>query len=126
VTVVAAAEQFIPVFAMREGAMRFVGIPPLSCRDHEGGGGVKFQQWDGKQWTVLTDLDRHGSGAGAASGGGISGQVCTGEGHHAAGLSVDAWRPWKVQGLAHSILLWRRLLRLGLLLLNIEDLDIEM
>src|SRR5206468_7462593 len=27
-------------------------IPPLtlSCRDHEGGGGVKFQQWDGKQW----------------------------------------------------------------------------
>ena len=32
-------------------------MPPLtlSCRDHEGGGGVKFQQWDGKQWTVLTD-----------------------------------------------------------------------
>ena len=32
-------------------------MPPitLSCRDHEGGGGVKFQQWDGKQWTVITD-----------------------------------------------------------------------
>jgi branched-chain amino acid transport system substrate-binding protein len=32
-------------------------IPPLtlSCRDHEGGGGVKFQQWNGKQWIVLTD-----------------------------------------------------------------------
>jgi branched-chain amino acid transport system substrate-binding protein len=32
-------------------------MPPitLSCRDHEGGGGVKFQQWDGTQWTVLTD-----------------------------------------------------------------------
>jgi branched-chain amino acid transport system substrate-binding protein len=27
----------------------------LSCRDHEGGGSVKFQQWDGMQWTVLTD-----------------------------------------------------------------------
>jgi branched-chain amino acid transport system substrate-binding protein len=27
----------------------------LSCRDHEGGGGVKFQQWDGKQWIELTD-----------------------------------------------------------------------
>src|SRR5215510_2967069 len=27
----------------------------LSCRDHEGGGGVKFQQWDGQQWTALTD-----------------------------------------------------------------------
>jgi branched-chain amino acid transport system substrate-binding protein len=32
-------------------------LPPLtlSCRDHEGGGGVKFQQWDGTQWTVITD-----------------------------------------------------------------------
>jgi branched-chain amino acid transport system substrate-binding protein len=32
-------------------------FPPitLSCRDHEGGGGVKFQQWDGTQCTVLTD-----------------------------------------------------------------------
>ncbi|HSF30190.1 MAG TPA: ABC transporter substrate-binding protein [Candidatus Tectomicrobia bacterium] len=27
----------------------------LSCRDHEGGASVKFQQWDGTQWTVLTD-----------------------------------------------------------------------
>jgi branched-chain amino acid transport system substrate-binding protein len=29
-------------------------LPPvtLSCRDHEGGGGVQFQQWDGTQWTV--------------------------------------------------------------------------
>ena len=27
----------------------------LSCRDHEGGGSVRFQQWDGMQWTVLTD-----------------------------------------------------------------------
>jgi branched-chain amino acid transport system substrate-binding protein len=32
-------------------------IPPLtlSCHDHEGGGGVKFQQWDGKQWHAITD-----------------------------------------------------------------------
>ena len=32
-------------------------IPPLtlSCRDHEGGGGMKFQQWDGTQWNVITD-----------------------------------------------------------------------
>jgi branched-chain amino acid transport system substrate-binding protein len=27
----------------------------LSCRDHEGGGGGKFQQWDGTQWRVITD-----------------------------------------------------------------------
>jgi branched-chain amino acid transport system substrate-binding protein len=27
----------------------------LSCRDHEGGGGVKFQQWDGTQWQAITD-----------------------------------------------------------------------
>jgi branched-chain amino acid transport system substrate-binding protein len=32
-------------------------IPPLtlSCRDHEGGGSVKFQQWDGSKWRVITD-----------------------------------------------------------------------
>jgi branched-chain amino acid transport system substrate-binding protein len=32
-------------------------FPPISltCRDHEGGGSVRFQQWDGRQWTVLTD-----------------------------------------------------------------------
>ena len=32
-------------------------FPPitLSCRDHEGGGGVKFQQWDGTQWKAITD-----------------------------------------------------------------------
>ena len=32
-------------------------FPPitLSCRDHEGGGSVKFQQWDGKQWHAITD-----------------------------------------------------------------------
>jgi hypothetical protein len=61
-----------------------------------------------------------------ASGGGISGEVCAGQRHHAAGLSVDAWRPGKVQGVSPSILLRARLLWLGLLLLNIEDLDIEM
>jgi branched-chain amino acid transport system substrate-binding protein len=27
----------------------------LSCRDHEGGGSVKFQQWDGTQWHAITD-----------------------------------------------------------------------
>jgi branched-chain amino acid transport system substrate-binding protein len=32
-------------------------FPPitLSCRDHEGGGRVKFQQWDGTQWNAITD-----------------------------------------------------------------------
>ena len=27
----------------------------LSCRDHEGGGSVQFQQWDGTQWNTITD-----------------------------------------------------------------------
>ena len=27
----------------------------LSCSDHEGGGAVKFQQWDGKKWNVISD-----------------------------------------------------------------------
>jgi branched-chain amino acid transport system substrate-binding protein len=32
-------------------------LPPLtlSCRDHEGGGSVKFLQWDGTQWDAITD-----------------------------------------------------------------------
>jgi branched-chain amino acid transport system substrate-binding protein len=31
-------------------------FPPitLSCGDHEGGGSVKFQQWDGTQWTPIS------------------------------------------------------------------------
>jgi branched-chain amino acid transport system substrate-binding protein len=37
------------------GAEGLISPFSLSCRDHEGGGGVKFHQWDGKQWTVLTD-----------------------------------------------------------------------
>lgn len=27
----------------------------LSCADHEGGGAVRFQQWDGKKWNVVSD-----------------------------------------------------------------------
>ena len=32
-------------------------MPPMkiSCMDHEGSGLVKFQQWDGNKWKVLTD-----------------------------------------------------------------------
>jgi branched-chain amino acid transport system substrate-binding protein len=37
------------------GAEGLISPFSLSCRDHEGGGGVKFQQWDGTQWVVLTD-----------------------------------------------------------------------
>ena len=27
----------------------------VSCLDHEGGGAVKFLQWDGKRWNVISD-----------------------------------------------------------------------
>ena len=37
------------------GATGFMSPLKVSCMDHEGGGGVKFQQWDGKQWKVITD-----------------------------------------------------------------------
>ena len=37
------------------GAESLLAPFSLSCRDHEGGGGVKFQQWDGKQWHAITD-----------------------------------------------------------------------
>jgi branched-chain amino acid transport system substrate-binding protein len=37
------------------GAAGFMQPLKLSCADHEGGGQVKFQQWDGRQWKVITD-----------------------------------------------------------------------
>jgi branched-chain amino acid transport system substrate-binding protein len=37
------------------GATGFMQPLKVSCMDHEGGGQVKFQQWDGKQWKVITD-----------------------------------------------------------------------
>jgi branched-chain amino acid transport system substrate-binding protein len=37
------------------GATGFMQPLNVTCMDHEGGGAVKFQQWDGKQWKVLTD-----------------------------------------------------------------------
>jgi branched-chain amino acid transport system substrate-binding protein len=37
------------------GAVGFMQPLKVSCADHEGGGAVKFQQWDGKQWKVITD-----------------------------------------------------------------------
>jgi branched-chain amino acid transport system substrate-binding protein len=27
----------------------------VTCADHEGGGAVKFQQWDGEKWVIITD-----------------------------------------------------------------------
>jgi len=37
------------------GAEGLISPFALSCRDHEGGGGVKFLQWDGKRWTAISD-----------------------------------------------------------------------
>ena len=39
----------------RLGATGFMPPLKLSCMDHEGSGLAKFQQWDGKQWKVITD-----------------------------------------------------------------------
>lgn len=37
------------------GAEGFMPDMKVSCLDHEGSGKVKFQQWDGKQWKVISD-----------------------------------------------------------------------
>ncbi|MEJ7668176.1 MAG: ABC transporter substrate-binding protein [Casimicrobiaceae bacterium] len=37
------------------GASGFMQPLKVTCADHEGGGAVKFQQWDGKAWKVITD-----------------------------------------------------------------------
>jgi branched-chain amino acid transport system substrate-binding protein len=44
-----------PAYLKEMGAEGLIPPLTLSCRDHEGGGGVKFQQWDGKQWQAITD-----------------------------------------------------------------------
>jgi branched-chain amino acid transport system substrate-binding protein len=44
-----------PAYLKELGVEGLISPLTLSCRDHEGGGSVKFQQWDGSQWTVLTD-----------------------------------------------------------------------
>ena len=37
------------------GAASFMQPLKVTCADHEGGGAVKFQQWDGTKWNVITD-----------------------------------------------------------------------
>ncbi|WP_333873479.1 ABC transporter substrate-binding protein [Methylobacter sp.] len=37
------------------GALGLVQPLKLSCTDHEGGGAVRFQQWDGGKWKVISD-----------------------------------------------------------------------
>ena len=37
------------------GAANFMQALKVTCADHEGGGAVKFQQWDGNHWKVITD-----------------------------------------------------------------------
>ena len=48
------------------GAAGFMQPLKVTCLDHEGGGAVKFQQWDGVKWNVITDWITPGSRAGAA------------------------------------------------------------
>ncbi|PKM30718.1 MAG: ABC transporter permease [Gammaproteobacteria bacterium HGW-Gammaproteobacteria-11] len=37
------------------GALGLVQPLELSCSDHEGGGAVRFQQWDGEKWNLISD-----------------------------------------------------------------------
>lgn len=37
------------------GAQGLVQPLKLSCSDHEGGGAVRFQQWDGQKWNLISD-----------------------------------------------------------------------
>jgi branched-chain amino acid transport system substrate-binding protein len=37
------------------GAGGFMQPLKVSCMDHEGGGAVRFFQWDGKKWNGITD-----------------------------------------------------------------------
>ncbi len=37
------------------GATGFMQSLKVTCLDHEGGGAVKFQEWNGSKWNVITD-----------------------------------------------------------------------
>ena len=37
------------------GATNFMQALKVSCADHEGSGAVKFMQWDGKKWNIISD-----------------------------------------------------------------------
>jgi branched-chain amino acid transport system substrate-binding protein len=37
------------------GATGFMQPLKVTCADHEGGGAVKFQQWDGHKWNIISD-----------------------------------------------------------------------
>lgn len=37
------------------GALGLVQPLKLTCADHEGGGAVRFQQWDGQKWNVISN-----------------------------------------------------------------------
>jgi branched-chain amino acid transport system substrate-binding protein len=37
------------------GATGLIQPLKVTCSDHEGGGAVKFQQWDGQKWKVISD-----------------------------------------------------------------------
>jgi branched-chain amino acid transport system substrate-binding protein len=37
------------------GALGLLQPIKLSCEDHEGGGSVRFQQWDGERWNLVSD-----------------------------------------------------------------------
>jgi branched-chain amino acid transport system substrate-binding protein len=46
----------ITVARLKElGAAGLMSPIKVSCFDHEGGGAVKFQEWDGNKWKVITD-----------------------------------------------------------------------
>ena len=40
------------------GALGLLQPIKLSCSDHEGGGAVRFQQWDGQKWVTISDWVR--------------------------------------------------------------------
>ena len=68
------------------GAVGFMQPLKVSCADHEGGGAVKFQQWDGKEWKVITDWIQPDKRARSRDDRAVRGRLCEGKEHHAARL----------------------------------------
>ena len=72
------------------GALGLVQPLQLSCSDHEGGGAVRFQQWDGSQWKLISDWVQADRALLRPIIESLVAPVRQGKGHHAARLQPGA------------------------------------
>ena len=74
------------------GALGLLQPIKLSCSDHEGGGAVRFQQWDGQKWVTISDWVHPDRAVLRPDHRELGGEVRQGEGDQAARLRARSAR----------------------------------